>query len=194
MAISGRGVTDPASLPLYVGDGSPAVSWFDAGARRGPRSPARSGVLGSPVAVIERRLAWLDWLEAQAAALRVRWSRYSTPVTRANAPLSLRVALPAAELEARLAAGLGPISLAGTAEFAATGPRGELSLAWSPPIAVELSVREWSSTRCDLVMAPGPGRRLRYPRRWFEAGFAVLNELRRRALADPPGQLLAGGR
>jgi len=115
-------------------------------------------------------------------------------VTQTNAPICLRVALPADELLSALTrvAGHGtieiddcrlsldPASLHNGDETAIKVIEGSLSMPWMlGRLDVRASARPWSSTRADLVLSPAR-HRLRYPRRWFAVGFTLADELRRR--------------
>jgi hypothetical protein len=145
--------------------------------------------------VVAREHPWLDRGERALSELRVACRRYQVRVTDANAPISLRVGLPATELGAALSAvaAAGAIDLDGcrlaldpatvrTADAtSSTEIEGSLSMPWlCGRLTVVAAARPWSSTRADLVLAPASGHRLRYPRRWFTVGFAFVDELRRR--------------
>jgi hypothetical protein len=129
--------------------------------------------------------------------LREVCRRYQVRVTAANAPISLRVALPATELADAVCAlaGAGPIALEGcelvldpVTRCAGDQPAseqidGSLSMPWlCGRLGVTVAARPWSSTRADLVLAPIGGHRLRYPRRWFSVGFTLADEMRRRVM------------
>jgi hypothetical protein len=147
--------------------------------------------------VIAREHPWLDRGERALHDLRAVCRRYQVRVTATNAPISLRVAVCAADLADAMCriADEGPIELEGcslaldpTSRCAVDAPameqiEGALSMPWlCGRLGVTLAARPWSSSRADLVLAPTGDRRLRYPRRWFNVGFAVADELRRRVL------------
>jgi hypothetical protein len=147
--------------------------------------------------VVAREHPWLDRGERALYELREVCRRYQVRVTAANAPISLRVALPAAELADAVCAlaGAGPIALEGCELVLDPGTRGagdqpaseqidgSLSMPWlCGRLGVTVAARPWSSTRADLVLAPIGGHRLRYPRRWFSVGFTLADEMRRRVM------------
>lgn len=116
-------------------------------------------------------------------------------MTDTNAPISLRVALPADALAVAMATvarrgaieidrcslSLDPESLRAGDEPTIMLLDGSLSMPWMcGRLAVRAFARPWSSTRADLVITPVRSHRMRYPRRWFSVGFALADELRLR--------------
>ena len=145
--------------------------------------------------VVAREHPWIDRGERALNELRVVLHRYEVRVTDTNAPISLRVALPADELAVALAmiASRGVIEIDGCSllldpESLRAGDEttvklldGSVAMPWMcGRLAVSAAARPWSSTRADLVITPVRTRRLRYPRRWFSVGFALADELRLR--------------
>jgi hypothetical protein len=145
--------------------------------------------------IVAREHPWIDRGERAFNELRVLCRRYEVRVTDTNAPISLRVALPADELAAALAtvAERGAIEIGGCAlaldprsrhagdESTITVLDGSMSMPWMyGRLPVSAAARPWSSTRADLVITPVKVHRVRYPRRWFSVGFALADELRLR--------------
>ena len=145
--------------------------------------------------IVAREHPWFDRGEHALLELRQAYSRCQVRVTVANAPISLRVGLPADELAAALTeiAGLGtievgnwrlrldPTTLRNGDEATMKVIDGSLSMPWLfRGLDVIAGARPWSSTRADLVLAPASRWRPRYPRRWFTVGFLLADELRRR--------------
>ncbi|MEO5837956.1 MAG: hypothetical protein ABIQ73_11040 [Acidimicrobiales bacterium] len=156
--------------------------------------------------IIARDHPWFDRAERAVNELRLTSHRYQVRVTATNAPICLRVALPADELMTALwrVAGRGAIEIGDCRLSLDPGSRhtgdekgidvisGSLSMPWMcGRLDVVAAARPWSSTRADLVLSPAR-HRLRYPRRWFAVGFALGDELRQR-LTDYSA-LGAGGR
>lgn len=171
------------ALPLYaapIGAARPARMQFTA-----QPHTARHRVYGHQA--VAREVPWLDAIERWMLAYN-RWhATVATPVTRANSTISSRVNRPAHEIEAVLAAlGAPGRRQVGRATLDFHGPdrdggqRATVRLAWSwPALAVVISTRPWSSGRCDLVLELAGSRRIHFPRRWFPAGHAIIDELRR---------------
>lgn len=178
---------DVRALPLYCGPVTAATASFTPRRERWAVPTTR--------VTVARELPWLDWLDERLGAARLALHRVAEPVNFTNAPIARRAPLDAPTLTDAWAAWLGgareltvgstrlrltavasPADAADTARVAT----GVVELAWSwPALAVVVEVRPWSSTRADLVLRPRSARRLRYPRRWFETGFALTDELRR---------------
>ena len=151
--------------------------------------------------IVARDHPWFDRGERALVELRLACHRYQVRVTETNAPICLRVALPADELvdaltrvaghgaieidDCRLS--LDPASLHNGDEATIKVIEGSLSMPWMfGHLDVCAAARPWSSTRADLVLTPAR-HRLRYPRRWFSVGFTLADELRRRlSSAAPP--------
>ena len=182
----------PADLPLYAAPLAPAprAHWH--------ATPARTTSLVDswiPYGrIVARDHPWFDRAERAMNELRQTFLRYQVRVTETNAPICLRVALPAAELVAALTrvAGdgaieigdcrlrLDPATLRNGDETTSKLIEGSLSMPWMfGHLDVIATARPWSSTRADLILQPAR-HRLRYPRRWFAVGFTVADELRRR--------------
>ncbi len=149
-----------------------------------PHSP-RQRVYGAQT--IARDVVWIDTVERWVLAYN-RWhATVAMPVTRGNSTISSRVNRPAhevGEMLAELAATPARPLKAATLDFHGPdgrgGQRASVRLAGSwPALAVVIIARPWSSGRCDLVLELARTRRLRFPRRWFPAGHAVVDELRR---------------
>ncbi|HUP76743.1 MAG TPA: hypothetical protein VM282_27150 [Acidimicrobiales bacterium] len=153
--------------------------------------------------IVARDHPWFDRSERALNEFRLLSQRYQVRVTEANAPICLRVALPADELAVALTrvAGLGAIeigdcrlsldaaSLHNGDEKAIKVIEGSLSMPWMlGRLDVRAAARPWSSTRADLVLTPAR-HRLHYPRRWFTVGFALADELRRLLSAAPPQRI-----
>jgi hypothetical protein len=151
--------------------------------------------------VVAREHPLFDRAEQAWQRLREGCRRYQVRVTDTNAPITLRVALPASELAAAVCVlsrrgtievdgcvlSLDPLTRRalddGAVDAAIEQIDGWLTMPWlCGRLAVTAAARPWSSTRADLVLAPVGGRRLRYPRRWFNVGFAIADELRRRVM------------
>ena len=185
----------PADLPLYAAPltRSAATSW--------PATPTRvTSLVDTWVPygrIVARDHPWFDRAERAVNEFRLFSQRYQVRVTQANAPICLRVALPADELAVAMTrvAGLGaieigdcrlsldPSSLHNGDEKAIKLIEGSLSMPWMlGRLDVRAAARPWSSTRADLVLAPAR-HRLHYPRRWFTVGFTLADELRRRITA-----------
>ena len=145
--------------------------------------------------VVAREHPWIDRGERALNELRVVCHRYEVRVTDTNAPISLRVALPADALAVALATvarrgvieidrctlSLDPESLRAGDEPAVNVLEGSIAMPWMwGRLAVSATARPWSSTRADLVITPVKSHRMRYPRRWFSVGFALADELRLR--------------
>ena len=150
--------------------------------------------------IVARDHPWFDRGERALSEFRLLCQRYQVRVTEANAPICLRVALCADELvdaltrvarrgaidirDCRLT--LDPASLHRGDEATIQVMEGSLSIPWMVgPLGIAASARPWSSTRADLVLTPSR-HRLRYPRRWFNVGFTVGDELRRLITAPSP--------
>ena len=149
--------------------------------------------------IVARDHPWFDRGERVLTELRIASHRYQVRVTETNAPICLRVAMPADELALALTrvAGHGaieiddcclsldPSSLHDGDEAAIKVVEGSLSMPWMiGRIGVLACARPWSSTRADLILTPAR-HRLRYPRRWFSVGFTLADELRRRFTIPP---------
>ncbi|MEO8693638.1 MAG: hypothetical protein ABI658_08985 [Acidimicrobiales bacterium] len=170
-----------ADLPMYAAPLAPSArtTWQPA--------PARATTLVDTWVpygrIIARDHPWLDRAERAANELRLASHRYQVRVTQTNAPICLRVALPADELLAALTgvAALGAIEIDDCRlSLDPASLSGSLSMPWMHgQLDVVVAARPWSSTRADLVLSPAR-HRLRYPRRWFAVGFALGDELRRR--------------
>lgn len=178
-----------ADLPMYAAPLAPAsrVAWR--------ATPARATALVDTWVpygrIVAREHPWFDRGERAMNELRQASHRYRVRVTRANAPICLRVALPADELLAALnrVAGYGAIEIdhcrlsldpVSPHNGDDTVIEGSLSMPWMlGRLDVSAAARPWSSTRADLVLSPAR-HRLRYPRRWFAVGFTLADELRRR--------------
>lgn len=147
--------------------------------------------------IVARDHPWFDRGERALNEFRLICQRYQVRVTETNAPICLRVALPADELVAALTRvgdsgviethncrlTLDPASLHNGDEATIKVMEGSLEMPWMVgPLGVAAAARPWSSTRADLVLTPAR-HRLRYPRRWFTIGFTVGDELRRRVTA-----------
>ena len=145
--------------------------------------------------IVAREHPWFDRAEQALLSLRQAYFRCQARVTKANASISLRVALPVGELAPALThvASLGtieighcwlrldPSTLRNGDEPGITVVDGSLSMPWLlGRLDVTAAARPWSTTRADLVLAPAHRWRLRYPRRWFTVGFALADEVRRR--------------
>jgi len=150
--------------------------------------------------VVAREHPWFDRSERALRELRLAYYRCHDRVTDTNAPISLRVALPADQLVAALTKvarrgviqigecrlTLDPSTLRGGDEATIGVIDGRVSMPWLfGRLDVAAAARPWSSTRADLVLTPTGGHRLRYPRRWFNVGFSLADELRRRIVAHP---------
>ena len=181
-----------ADLPLYAAPLAPSArtTW------RPP--PARATSLVDtwiPYGrIVARDHPWFDRGERAIIELRLACHRYQVRVTETNAPICLRVALPADELVVALTRvarrgaieiddcclSLDPASLHNGDETTIKVLEGSLSMPWMfGRLDVVAAARPWSSTRADLVLAPAR-HRMRYPRRWFSVGFTLADELRRR--------------
>jgi hypothetical protein len=149
--------------------------------------------------IVARDHPWFDRGERALNEFRLLCQRYQVRVTATNAPICLRVALPADELVAALTriAGRGaiaihdcrlsldPASLHTGDETTIKVMEGSLTMPWMVgSLGIAAAARPWSSTRADLVLTPAR-HRLRYPRRWFAIGFTVGDELRRLVGAAP---------
>ena len=145
--------------------------------------------------VVARDHPWFDRGERALSELRQACHRYQVRVTESNAPIYLRVAMPADELVAALAReacrgaievdacrlSLDPATAHRVDDSTVDVIEGSLSMPWMfGHLDVMASARPWSSTRADLVLAPAGRHRLRYPRRWFTVAFTLADELRRR--------------
>jgi hypothetical protein len=145
--------------------------------------------------IVAREHLWLDRGEQKLCQFRQAYNRCQYRVTAVNAPISLRVALPADELVSALTrvAGRGvievndcrltldPTTLRDGDETVTSVMNGRVCMPWQfGQLEVVAAARPWSSTRADLVLTPTGRHRLRYPRRWFTVGFALADELRRR--------------
>ena len=180
-----------ADLPIYAAPLAPS-------ARAWRPPPTRATTLVDtwiPYGrIVARDHPWFDRGERALAELRVACHRYQVRVTETNAPICLRVALPADELVVALTrvAGHGaveiddcrlsldPASLRNGDETTIKVIDGSLSMPWMfGHLDVRAAARPWSSTRADLILTPAR-HRLRYPRRWFSVGFTLADELRRR--------------
>ena len=188
----------PGDLPMYAAPltRSTATSW-----RASPTRVTSLVDTWVPYGrIVARDHPWFDRGEHALNELCLVCHRYQVRVTQTNAPICLRVALPADELVSALThvAGRGPIeigdwrlsldaaSLHDGDDTAIKAIDGSLSMPWMVgKLGVLAAARPWSSTRADLVLTPAR-RRLRYPRRWFTVGFAVADELRRLLSAAPP--------
>jgi hypothetical protein len=181
-----------ADLPMYAAPLAPSARTTWQPAR--PRSTTLVDTWVPYGRVIARDHPWFDRGERALNEVRLACHRYQVRVTQTNAPICLRVALPADELMAalsRVAArgaieiddcrlSLDPASLHHGNEPATDVISGSLSMPWMyGQLDVVAAARPWSSTRADLVLSPAR-RRLRYPRRWFAVGFALGDELRQR--------------
>ena len=183
-----------ADLPMYAAPLAPSAlaAW------RTP--PARATTLVDtwiPYGrIVARDHPWFDRGERALVELRLACHRYQVRVTETNAPICLRVALPADELVLALTrvAGHGaieiddcrlwldPASLHNGDETTIKVIEGSLSMPWMfGRLDVCAAARPWSSTRADLVLTPAR-HRLRYPRRWFSVGFTLADELRRQLM------------
>jgi hypothetical protein len=181
-----------ADLPMYAAPLAPSArpTW--------PTPPARATTLVDtwiPYGrIVARDHPWFDRGERALVELRQACHRYQVRVTETNAPICLRVALPADALVVALTrvAGHGaieiddcrlwldPASLHNGDETTIKVIEGSLSMPWMfGRLDVCAAARPWSSTRADLVLTPAR-HRLRYPRRWFSVGFTLADELRRR--------------
>ena len=181
-----------ADLPMYAAPLAPSAraTWRP--------TPARATSLVDtwiPYGrIVARDHPWFDRGERAFIELRLACHRYQVRVTETNAPICLRVALPADELvvamtrvarrgaieidECRLS--LDPASLHNGDETTIKVLEGSLSMPWMfGRLEVLAAARPWSSTRADLVLTPAR-HRMRYPRRWFSVGFTLADELRRR--------------
>ena len=149
--------------------------------------------------VVAREHPWIDQIEARWWRMRHVWVQYQTPVTTANATVTLRANVALDELAQRWPGRVQNIDIAGVqlALDPTTWRRdetdssivmsGELVMPWIVRrIRVTASAQIWSSGRSDLVLAPYSRWRRRYPRRWFATAFVVLDELRRQ-LMRPTG-------
>ena len=150
--------------------------------------------------VVAREHPWFDRGEHALRELWLAYYRCHDRVTAANAPISLRVALPVDELVSAMTrvAGRGviaigdcrlvldPASVHEGDESTRALIDGHVSMPWLfGRLDVAAAARPWSSTRADLVLIPTGGHRVRYPRRWFNVGFSLADELRRRVVAQP---------
>jgi hypothetical protein len=180
-------------LPLYAAplDRSATIH------RRPPPSRTRVDTWVPYGRVVAREHPWFDRGERALHEFREVCRRYQVRVTVTNAPISLRVALPASDLADALCAlahegsiemngcrlALDPDTRCTRDEPASEQIDGLLSMPWlCGRLGVRMAARPWSSTRADLVLTPAGGRRLRYPRRWFSVGFALADEMRRRVM------------
>lgn len=187
----------PADLPLYAAPlaGSSRTAWH--------ATPARATSLVDTWVpygrIVERDHPWFDRGERAVNQLRLTSQRYQARVTATNAPICLRVALPADALGAALVGvaeqgaievgacrlSLDPSSRHDGDATAFAIIDGTLTMPWMwGALQVRAFARPWSSTRADLVFVP-TRRRLRYPRRWFTVGFSMADELRRRVVTQP---------